>query len=82
MTAFTKIFHFPRHIFAANHEYMVENMDAKDQTADDKAKSFSFRLDPDRIRTEAEVATFAEVFQISVDEARRILKTAGRKCQT
>ena len=49
---------------------------------DDKAGGFAYHLDPDRIQTDAEVATFAEVFQITVDEAKRILKAAGRKCQS
>ena len=78
----TKNLHFPRHIFAPNHEYLVESMDTKDKMADGKREGFNYRLDPDRIRTDAEVATFAEVFQITVDEAKRILKAAGRKCQS
>ena len=78
----TKNLHFPRHIFAPNHEYLVESMDTKDKIADGKGEGFNYRLDPDRIRTDAEVATFAEVFQITVDEAKRILKAAGRKCQS
>ena len=61
---------------------MMESMKTKDMTADDKSSGFAYHLDPDRIRTDAEVATFAEVFQITVDEAKRILKAAGRKCQS
>ena len=78
----TKNLHFPRHILCSKHEYTVENMKTKDMTADDKSSGFAYHLDPDRIRTDAEVATFAEVFQITVDEARRILKASGRKCQS
>ena len=78
----TKNLHFPRHIFAPNHEYLVKSMDTKDKMADGKGEGFNYRLDPDRIRTDAEVATFAEEFQITVDEAKRILKAAGRKCQS
>ena len=61
--------------------YLVESMDTKDKIADGKGEGFNYRLDPDRIRTEAEVETFADVFHISSDEARRILKAAERKCQ-
>ena len=57
-------------------------METKDAMTDDKAGGFAYHLDPDRIQTDAEVATFAEVFQITVDEAKRILKAAGRKCQS
>ena len=53
-----------------------------DTMTDGKASGFTYHLDPDRIRTDAEVETFADVFQISTDEARRILKESGRKCQS
>ena len=57
----------------------MESMDTKDKIADGKGEGFNYRLDPDRIRTEAEVETFADVFHISIDEARRILEKAGKR---
>jgi hypothetical protein len=78
----TKNLHFPRHILCSKHEYIMESMKMKDTETESSDESFDFHLDPNRVRTDAEVATFAEVFQISVDEARRILKAAGRKCQS
>ena len=74
-------FHFPRHILCSKPEYIMESMEKKDAKAAVGDERFDFHLDPNRIRTDAEVATFAEVFQISVDEAKRILRAAGRKCQ-
>ena len=59
----------------------MESMETQDETEAGKSDGFTYRLDPDRVRTDAEVETFAEVFQITVDEARRILKESGRKCQ-
>ena len=75
-------FHFPRHISNSNHEYEMESMETQDTDTAGKSDGFTYRLDPDRVRTDAEVAVFAEVFQISIEEARRILTAAGRKCQT
>ena len=60
----------------------MESMEKKDAKAAVGDERFDFHLDPNRIRTDVEVATFAEVFQIPVDEARRILKESGRKCQS
>ena len=54
----------------------------EDSEVESNDESLDFHLDPNRVRTDAEVATFAEVFQITVDEAKRILKAAGRKCQS
>ena len=78
----TKNPHFSRHISRSKHEYVVESMKPMDTMTDGKASGFTYHLDPDRIRTDAEVETFADVFQISTDEARRILKESGRKCQS
>ena len=75
-------FRFPRHISVSNHEYEMESMETKDETEADKSDGFTYRLDPDRVRTDAEVAVFAEVFKISIGEARRILKESGRECQS
>jgi len=74
----TKILHFPRHIFTSRHEYVMKSMETGNYLADESS-GFAYRLDPNRTRTDAEVATFAEVFQISVNEARRILKDQGRR---
>lgn len=60
----------------------MESMEKKDTKAESGDESFNFHLDPNRVRTDAEVETFAEVFKISIDEARRILKESGRKCQS
>lgn len=60
----------------------MESMETQDTDTAGKSDGFTYRLDPNRVRTDAEVAVFAEVFQISIEEARRILTTAGRKCQT
>lgn len=51
------------------------------KTADTNDVEFDFRLDPNRIRTNAEIQLFADVFYISHEEARRILsrKAEGRK---
>ena len=45
-------------------------------------ESFDFHLDPNRVRTDAEIQLFADVFSISFDEARQILKKAGKVCQS
>ena len=51
----------------------MESMKTKDTTADDKSSGFAYHLDPGRIRTDAEIQLFADVFEISVEEARRII---------
>ena len=78
----TKNFHSSRHILCSKHEYVMESMKMEDSEVESNDESLDFHLDPNRVRTDAEVATFAEVFQITVDEAMRILKAAGRKCQS
>ena len=73
--------YFPRHILPSKHEYRVESMEKKDTEADTDDESFDFHLDPNRIRTVAEIQLFADVFSISFKEARRILTKAGRRCE-
>ena len=45
-----------------------------------KVENIDYRLDPNRVPTDAEIQLFADVFSISFDEARQILKKAGRQC--
>ena len=78
----TKNLHSSRHILCSKPEYVMESMKMEDSEVESNDESLDFHLDPNRVRTDAEVATFAEVFQISVDEAMRIVKAAGRKCQS
>ena len=73
--------YFPRHILPSKHEYRVEDMEKKDTETDLNDESFDFHLDPNRIRTVAEIQLFADVFSISFKEARRILTKAGRRCE-
>ena len=73
--------YFPRHILPSKHEYRVEGMEKKDTETDLNDESFDFHLDPNRIRTVAEIQLFADVFSISFKEARRILTKAGRRCE-
>jgi serine/threonine protein kinase len=75
-------FHFPRHILCSKPEYIMESMEKKDTKAALGDEGFDFHLDPNRIRTNAEIQLFADVFSISFDEARQILNKAGRKCQS
>ena len=75
-------FHFPRHILSSKDEYIMESMEKKDTKAELGDESFDFHLDPNRVRTNAEIQLFADVFSISFDEARQILKKAGRLCQS
>ena len=75
-------FHFPRHILSSKHEYMVESMEKKDTETESNDESFDFHLDPNRVRTNAEIQLFADVFSISINEARQILRNAGRQCQS
>ena len=78
----TKNLHFPRHILCSKHEYIMESMEMKDAETESSDESFDFHLDPNRVRTDAEIQLFADVFSISFDEARPILKKAGRQCQS
>ena len=78
----TKNFHSSRHILFSKPEYVMESMEKKDTKAELGDESFDFHLDPNRIRTDAEIQLFADVFSISFDEARQILKKAGGKCQS
>ena len=75
-------FHFPSHILCLKHEYIMESMKMKDTETGSSDESFDFHLDPNRVRTNAEIQLFADVFSISFDEARQILKKAGRQCQS
>ena len=44
----------------------------KDTEVESNDESFDFHLDPNRIRTVAEIRLFADVFSISFEEARQI----------
>lgn len=59
----------------------MESMEKKDTKAGSSDERFDFHLDPNRVRTDAEIQLFADVFSISFDEARQILKKTGRQCQ-
>ena len=74
-------FHFPRHILCSKHEYIMESMKMKDTETESDDESFDLHLDPNRVRTNAEIQLFADVFSISFDEARQIMIKAGRLCQ-
>ena len=56
----------------------MKNMVLEDDTADDMPGRFVRHLVPDRVRTNAEMQLFADVFSLSVAEARRILTKAGK----
>ena len=73
--------YFPRHILHSKHEYIMESMEKKDTKVVSNDESFDFHLDPNRVRTNAEIQLFAEVFEISVEEVRRILMRAGKRCE-
>ena len=75
-------FHLPRHILCSKHEYIMESMEKKDTKAELGDESFDFHLDPNRVRTDAEIQLFADVFSISREEARRIITEAGFRCAT
>ena len=75
-------FHFPRHILCSKPEYIMESMEKKDTKAALGDESFDFHLDPNRVRTDAEIQLFADVFSISKEEARRIITEAGFRCAT
>ena len=53
----------------------------EDDTADDMPGRFLRHLDPDRVRTNAEIQLFADVFSLSFAEARWILTKAGKPCE-
>ena len=55
-------------------------MEKKDTKAVLGDESFDFHLDPNRVRTNAEIQLFADVFSIAKEEARRILTKAGKRC--
>lgn len=74
-------FRFPRHILCSKHEYIMESMKMEDTEVESNDESFDFHLDPNRVRTNAEIQLFADVFSISFDEARQIMIKAGRLCQ-
>ena len=57
-------------------------MEKKDTKAELGDESFDFHLDPNRVRTDAEIQLFADVFSISREEARRIITEAGFRCAT
>ena len=80
-TAFYKNLHFPRHFFGLRGKYVVESMEKKDKEAEPSDESFDFHLDPNRVRTNAEIQLFADVFSITFEEARQILTKAGRRCE-
>ena len=80
-TTFYKNLHFARHFFASRGKYVVESMEKTDTEAESNDASFDFHLDPNRIRTVAEIQLFADVFSISFKEARQILTKAGRRCE-
>ena len=75
-------FRFLRHILYSKHEYIMESMEKQDTKAELGDESFDFHLDPNRIRTDAEIQLFADVFSISREEARRIITEAGFRCAT
>lgn len=77
-----KIFDFSREFLPSRCEYMVESMKKKDKELREEDARFGFYLDPNRVRTPAEVSTFAKVFSISKEEARRIIERSGYRCST
>ena len=80
-SAIAIIFHFSRHFFASRRKYVVESMKMEETETASNDERFDFHLDPNRIRTNAEIQLFADVFEISVEEARQILMKAGRRCE-
>ena len=72
--------YFPRHILCSKHEYTMVSMEGKGTKAESSDESFDFHLDPNRVRTNAEIQLFADVFSISFDEARQVLMKAGKRC--
>ena len=57
-------------------------MKMEDTEVGSNDESFDFHLDPNRIRTDAEIQLFADVFSISREEARRIITEAEFRCAT
>ena len=80
-STFFRNLHFPRHFFVSSGKYVVESMETKDIKAGSSDESFDFRLDPNRVRTNAEIQLFADVFSITFKEAHQILTKAGRRCE-
>ena len=80
-STFFRNLHFPRHFFVSSGKYVVESMETKDIKAGSSDESFDFRLDPNRVRTNAEIQLFADVFSITFEEAHQILTKAGRRCE-
>lgn len=66
----------------SKHEYIIESMETKDTETESDDESFDFHLDPNRVRADAEIQLFADVFSISFDDAVRILVKAGRRCES
>ena len=56
-------------------------MKTKDTEVASNDESFDFHLDPNRVRTNAEIQLFADVFSISKEDARRILINTGHQCE-
>ena len=74
-------FSFARHILPRRGEYRVERMKTREPEDERRDERFDFHLDPNRVRTDAEIRLFADLFSITVDEARRELAKAGRRCE-
>lgn len=68
-----RFFNFPREISSPNPEYTVDSMNTKETKTKQKGGSFNFHLDPNRIRTDAEIKLFANVFSLPLSTARQIL---------
>ena len=64
------------------HKYVVECMEKQSTDAASNGESADLHLDPNRVRTNAEMQLFADVFEISVEEARKILMKARKRCET
>ena len=54
-------FHLPRHILCSKPEYIMESMEKKDTKAALGDESFDFHLDPNRVRTDAEIQLFVKL---------------------
>ena len=73
---------FTHEILATKCEYTVESMKTTDTEKEQKSEVTDFHLDPNRIRTNAEIQLFADFFSISKEESRRIITEAGFRCAT
>ena len=71
-----------RKILPDDGPYRVERMETKNIEEEQTDARSNFHLDPNRVRTEAEIQLFADVFRIGVEEARQILTKAGKRCQS